>query len=151
MGAASRSPAPRRSSHSRVSISRSFGRLDLSGTRQMAYRGHVEVFLAVVGVLGVSVAVFCSATLMLVYRREAVRREVILEILAAEQATVAAIDRLANIVASRDQAWFWTPEWQAGEQEADEDLAAGRGIVFKSEEEMDDYLDQVPLPHAIAK
>lgn len=23
-------------------------------------------------------------------------------------------------------AWFWTPEWQAGEREVDEDLAAGR-------------------------
>jgi AbrB family looped-hinge helix DNA binding protein len=29
-----------------------------------------------------------------------------------------------------DQAWFWTPEWQAGEREADEALAAGeRGEV----------------------
>jgi AbrB family looped-hinge helix DNA binding protein len=26
----------------------------------------------------------------------------------------------------RDQAWFWTPDWQAKEKEADEDLAAGR-------------------------
>lgn len=24
-----------------------------------------------------------------------------------------------------DQAWFWTPEWQAGEHEADEDIAKG--------------------------
>lgn len=24
------------------------------------------------------------------------------------------------------QAWFWTPEWQAKEREADDDLAAGR-------------------------
>ena len=25
-----------------------------------------------------------------------------------------------------DQAWFWTPSWQAGEAEADRDIAAGR-------------------------
>lgn len=32
------------------------------------------------------------------------------------------------------QAWFWTPEWQAGEQEADADLAAGRFETFDSGE-----------------
>lgn len=26
----------------------------------------------------------------------------------------------------RDQAYFWTPEWQAGEKEAEEDIAKGR-------------------------
>ena len=25
-----------------------------------------------------------------------------------------------------DQAWFWTPSWQAGEAEADRDIAEGR-------------------------
>ena len=29
-----------------------------------------------------------------------------------------------------DQAWFWTEEWQAGEREADEDIAQGRGRIF---------------------
>jgi AbrB family looped-hinge helix DNA binding protein len=29
-------------------------------------------------------------------------------------------------VVPRDQAWFWTPEWQAGEGQADADIAAGR-------------------------
>lgn len=33
------------------------------------------------------------------------------------------------------QAWFWTPEWQAGEREADADLVAGRGESFDSGEE----------------
>ena len=33
-----------------------------------------------------------------------------------------------------DQAWFWTPEWQAGEREADADIAAGRTEYFDSEE-----------------
>ena len=32
------------------------------------------------------------------------------------------------------QAWFWTPEWQAGERAADADLAAGRGETFDSGE-----------------
>jgi antitoxin PrlF len=26
----------------------------------------------------------------------------------------------------QDQAWFWTDGWQAGEREADADIAAGR-------------------------
>ncbi len=34
----------------------------------------------------------------------------------------------------RSQAWFWTPEWQAGEREADEDLKAGRFTVRTAEE-----------------
>ena len=33
------------------------------------------------------------------------------------------------------QAWFWSPEWQAGEREADADRAAGRVETFSSGEE----------------
>ena len=33
------------------------------------------------------------------------------------------------------QAWFWTPEWQEKEREADEDIAAGRVERFESDEE----------------
>ena len=33
------------------------------------------------------------------------------------------------------QAWFWSPEWQAGEREADADRAAGRIEFFPSEGE----------------
>ena len=33
------------------------------------------------------------------------------------------------------QAWFWEPDWQAGEREADADEAAGRVEVFQSGEE----------------
>ncbi|MBN2176863.1 MAG: AbrB/MazE/SpoVT family DNA-binding domain-containing protein [Demequinaceae bacterium] len=29
-------------------------------------------------------------------------------------------------IVPRDQAWFWTPEWQAREAEADADVAGGR-------------------------
>jgi len=40
-----------------------------------------------------------------------------------------------------DQAWFFTPQWLAGEREADEDIAAGRGTVHESAEEMFANLD----------
>ena len=38
-------------------------------------------------------------------------------------------------VIDASQAWFWTPEWQAMEREADEDIAAGRVERFESDEE----------------
>ncbi len=34
------------------------------------------------------------------------------------------------------QAWYWTPEWQAGEREVEADLAAGRIETFSSSEEL---------------
>ena len=40
-----------------------------------------------------------------------------------------------------DQAWFWTKEWQDGEREVDQELAAGLGVTFHSGEEMDAWLD----------
>lgn len=42
-----------------------------------------------------------------------------------------------------DQAWFYTPEWLAGEREADEEIAAGRGAVHDSVEDMFDHLDSL--------
>jgi AbrB family looped-hinge helix DNA binding protein len=33
------------------------------------------------------------------------------------------------------QAWFWSPDWQAGEREADADRAAGKVESFPSGEE----------------
>ncbi len=41
-----------------------------------------------------------------------------------------------------DQAWFWTPEWQAGEREADADIAAGRTTRYDSDEEFMAALDE---------
>jgi bifunctional DNA-binding transcriptional regulator/antitoxin component of YhaV-PrlF toxin-antitoxin module len=38
------------------------------------------------------------------------------------------------------QAWFWTPEWQEGEREADADRAAQRGESFGSGEQFIDAL-----------
>ncbi|HEX9359230.1 MAG TPA: hypothetical protein VF933_36150 [Streptosporangiaceae bacterium] len=40
-----------------------------------------------------------------------------------------------------DQAWFFTPEWLAGEREADADIAAGRGTVHESAEDTFAHLD----------
>jgi antitoxin PrlF len=40
-----------------------------------------------------------------------------------------------------DQAWFFTPEWLAGEREADEEMAAGRGTVHESADGMFAHLD----------
>ena len=40
-----------------------------------------------------------------------------------------------------DQAWFFTPEWLAGEREADEDIAARRGTMHESAEDMFAHLD----------
>ena len=40
-----------------------------------------------------------------------------------------------------DQAWFWTPEWQAKEREAKEEITAGiLGRDFGSDEEFLAYL-----------
>jgi antitoxin (DNA-binding transcriptional repressor) of toxin-antitoxin stability system len=42
--------------------------------------------------------------------------------------------RVAAIVPA-DQGWCWTEEWQAGEREADQELAEGRGVRFDTDEE----------------
>lgn len=41
-----------------------------------------------------------------------------------------------------DQAWFWTPEWQEGEREADEQIAAGQTTHFDSTEDFLAALDR---------
>lgn len=35
-----------------------------------------------------------------------------------------------------EQAWFWTPEWQAGEREASRDIAEGRVERFDSDDDL---------------
>ncbi len=39
-------------------------------------------------------------------------------------------------VIDANQAWFWTPEWQAGEREADANASAAKGEFFASGEEL---------------
>ena len=36
----------------------------------------------------------------------------------------------------KDQAWFWTKEWQAAEREAEDDLRAGRVKTFDTLDEL---------------
>jgi antitoxin PrlF len=43
-----------------------------------------------------------------------------------------------------DQAWFWTPEWQAGEQQTNARIAEGSGSFFRSTEEFIAHLESVP-------
>ena len=40
------------------------------------------------------------------------------------------------------QAWFWTASWQAGEQEAEEQLRQGQGEAFKTADDFLDALDK---------
>ncbi len=42
-----------------------------------------------------------------------------------------------------DQAWFWTPEWQAKEREVDEQLAGGRRTDLTSSAELLAHLEQL--------
>ena len=46
------------------------------------------------------------------------------------------------------QAWFWTPEWQAGERQADADLAAGSLETFESGEAFVGALRKIAKPAA---
>ena len=46
-----------------------------------------------------------------------------------------------------DQAWFWTPEWQAGERLADEDLRTGNYEDFDT---MDDLIASLKTEMAVA-
>ncbi|MGH2875925.1 MAG: AbrB/MazE/SpoVT family DNA-binding domain-containing protein [Solirubrobacteraceae bacterium] len=43
-----------------------------------------------------------------------------------------------------DQAWFWTPEWQAGERQADAEITDGSGTIFRSTDEFISHLESVP-------
>jgi AbrB family looped-hinge helix DNA binding protein len=45
-----------------------------------------------------------------------------------------------------DQAWFWTPEWQTKEAEADQEIAEGGGAVMSAEEFIADLADRAGLP-----
>jgi AbrB family looped-hinge helix DNA binding protein len=41
----------------------------------------------------------------------------------------------------RDQAWFWTEDWQARETEADAQMANAEGVVYRSDSEFLASLD----------
>lgn len=50
---------------------------------------------------------------------------------------------IPHVAVPADQAWFWTPEWQEKEREADEDLSAGRRSRFQTGDEFLAHLDQL--------
>lgn len=54
------------------------------------------------------------------------------------------LERIEHMLTAPDQAWYWTPEWQAGEVEADADLAAGRVSFSGSDETFLDALRAIP-------
>ena len=45
-----------------------------------------------------------------------------------------------------DQAWFWTPEWQAWEAEADKEIAEGGGAVMSAEEFVAELASRAGIP-----
>lgn len=51
-------------------------------------------------------------------------------------------------VIDASQAWYWAPEWQEGEREADAQLAAGEGATFESGEEFLEALRVLAKPAA---
>jgi len=63
-----------------------------------------------------------------------------IEILARQQGYDTPVDYVRALIGSdalaHDQAYFWTKEWQAGELEADEDIAAGRVAAFDTMEDL---------------
>jgi hypothetical protein len=67
--------------------------------------------------------------------REAIRRSA--RFTEAQKRTLLElVDALDNANQSVDQQWYWTPEWQAGEHEADVEIRAGHGRVLRSEAEL---------------
>ncbi len=57
-----------------------------------------------------------------------------LELKLSPEESAALADVLTEILKD-DQSWYWSEEWQAGEQAAEADLAAGRGQVFDTMED----------------
>ena len=54
-----------------------------------------------------------------------------------------ALKVVPKAVIDKDQAWFWTKEWQEGEREADEALKAGKmSRLFKNLNELKKYLEK---------
>lgn len=90
----------------------------------------VDVWVSLaVGLAGASLGATVSAFVALRQVRRVTDRE---------------IHRVSELLASRDQDWYWTAEWQAGERAADDDLAAGRSTVHLSEGDFFAALDAIP-------
>ena len=81
----------------------------------------------------------------LVVEMPAHQREAIRTALAAlaEAGDGARIQRIVSeaLLTAVEQRYFWTPEWQAKEREADEAIAEGRVRTFDTMDEMIAFLD----------
>jgi len=42
---------------------------------------------------------------------------------------------IPKVAVDASQAWFWTKEWQSGEQDASRQLANGEGVTYSTGEE----------------
>lgn len=51
---------------------------------------------------------------------------------------------ITTLKVPRDQAWFWTKEWQEKERQADEDIAAGK---FRDFESLDALMKELHSDH----
>jgi AbrB family looped-hinge helix DNA binding protein len=73
-------------------------------------------------------------TLPTAVRRKANLKEGdLLEVVVEEDGTVRLVPQVAI---ERSQAYFWTPRWQEGERQAEEDIKAGRVKKFDSVEDL---------------
>ena len=73
-------------------------------------------------------------TLPTAVRRKANLKEGdLLEIVVEEDGTVRLVPQVAI---ERSQAYFWTPRWQEGERQAEEDIKAGRVKKFDSVDDL---------------
>ena len=65
-----------------------------------------------------------------------------LEKLSQEESSISAQQVVLEALrTAAEQAYFWTPEWQAKERAADQAIAEGRVKTFDTMEEMLDFLD----------
>jgi len=62
----------------------------------------------------------------------------------AVEGTATLLEQVVRRRIDPEQAWFWTREWQAGEREAESDLAAGRFERFESDDAFLAHLESVP-------
>lgn len=48
-----------------------------------------------------------------------------------------------HVAVPANEAWFWTPEWQAGEREVDELIARGETQTFEGPDEFITHLERI--------
>jgi hypothetical protein len=95
-------------------------------------------------------AMISTAVAVVAFR--AVRKESIATRAAVRQEEIetrAAVAQLTKTVEASSQAWYWTPEWQSGEDEADADIEAGRVVTAGSLEDLNSLLDDAAQEHPL--